>query len=73
MSLNGSDGDDGNDVFGRAAAGQIIHRRIESLRDGAEGIGACKPLDQLVTDIGGIEVGEDEDVRAASDAGIRRL
>ncbi len=63
MSLDAGDGDDADDVICGAAARKIVHRSGEALRDGAVSVSAGEALDQLVADVAGVDVGEDEDVR----------
>ncbi len=58
LSLNGSDGDDADDIVGGTSARQIVHRCAEPLQDGAVRFCPGKTLDQLVSDIRRVEVGE---------------
>ena len=48
------------------ATGRRIPRRI-----GSDGFGAAEPLHELVADVAGREVGEDEDVGIALDTRVR--
>ena len=73
LRLNTGDGDDANDVFGRAAAGEIVHRGCDALGDGAVSFGLRESLNKLVTDIARIYIGEDEHVRLSCDGGARRF
>ena len=49
----------------RRASGEVADRLGEALKDRAVGIGMTEDLDQLDTDIAGVEVREDQDVGLA--------
>src|ERR1044072_5134819 len=73
LRLHGSDGDGVNDVFGLAAAREVVGRAVESLKDWADGRRAGEPLGQFISDVAGLQVWEDEDVGAARDRGAGRF
>src|SRR4029079_834877 len=63
--LEGRDGDRVDDVFGLAAAREVVGRTGEPLEDRADRGGAREPLGELVGDVARVEVWEDEDVGPA--------
>ena len=60
-------GDNGHlvDLVSVAATGQIIDGRGQALQDGAVGLEAAQALGDLVADVAGLDVGEDEGVGVA--------
>ena len=70
LGLNGGDGDHADDVGGRAAARQVVHRGGDALQHGSDCLGAAQTLGDLVADVAGVEVGEDKHVGLASDRGV---
>ena len=73
LGLNAGDADDADDVLGRAAAGQVVHRGGQALRNGTVRLCLGQALYQLVTDVASVQIGEDENVRFAGDRGVRCL
>ena len=71
--LAGSDQAHLVDLVSVAATGQVIDGRGQALQDGAVSVGAGEALDQLVADVAGLEVGEDQDVGVAGNLGLRSL
>ncbi len=66
-ALREHDGRGRDDVLDARAAREIAHRSRESLQDRADGGRAAEVLGQLVGDVAGVEVREDEHVRAPGD------
>src|SRR5690606_16551243 len=60
-------------VPGAAAAGQIIRRLRQPLKERTDRRRAGEPLDQLVGDVAGIEIGKDENVRGTPHPRTREL
>ncbi len=73
LRLHGGDGDGVNDVLGLAAARKVVGGLVQALQDRADGGRAGEAFGQLVGDVAGLQVWEDEDVGAARDRGAGRL
>ena len=73
LRLNRRDRDNADDVVGGAAAGKIVDRCRDALADRTVSFRLCKALHEFVADIACVKVGEDQDVRLASDRGCGRL
>ena len=60
-------GDDGHgvDLLGVAAAAEVIDGGVQALQDGAVGVEAAHALADLIADVAGVDVGEDEGVGVA--------
>lgn len=71
LFLKGGDGGDGDDVVDGAAAAEIIDRLGAALEEWAKSHGFSKALDELVADVTGVKIGEDEDVGFAGDRAAR--
>src|SRR5467141_125735 len=56
-----------HNIIGRRAARQVRDRFGQSLKDRAQRRPPAEPLHQLVTDVPGVEIGEDQHVRPAAD------
>src|SRR5215210_1645636 len=67
LRLHGRDGDGVHDVFGLAAAREVVGGAVEPLKYGADGGRAREPFGELVRDVARLQVREDEHVRAARD------
>ena len=68
-------GDQGHlvDLLGIAAAGQVVDGGVQALENGAVGFKAAQALGNLVADVAGVDVGEDEGVGIAGDLGAGSL
>ena len=68
-------GDKGHlvDLLGVAAAGQVVDGGVQALQDGAVGLEAAQTLCNLIADVAGVDVGEDEGVGIACDLGAGSL
>ena len=57
-----SRGDDRHlvDFLGVAAAGEVVDRRVETLQDRAEGGVTAETLGDLIADVAGLDLREDE-------------
>src|SRR5699024_4337502 len=64
---------DVDDIRDTRAAGQVVDRGGQPLQQRPEGVGPAEALGDLVADVAGGEVGEDEHVRMAGDNGSRGL
>ncbi len=73
LLLAGSDQAELVDLIGIAAAGKVVDRCVQTLKDRAVCIVAADTLCELMTDICGLEVREDEDVCTACNLGILAL
>src|SRR5574344_1688450 len=62
-----------DDVLGAAAARQVVHGLRKALEVRSDRIRPAEALRDLVSDVAGVEVGEDEDVGVALDRAIRVL
>ena len=71
LGLDRSDGNRIANVLGLAASGQIVNRSGETLQYRSYGGGASKALDELVSDIAGIEIRKNKHVSAASNRASR--
>ena len=69
--MNGGYRHDADDVFGNATAGKIVYGISKTLADRSDRFGAAESLGQFVTDVSGLNVGEDEDVRFARNLAAR--
>lgn len=65
LGLNAGDGDDADDVFSGAAAGEVVYGSGNALEDRSVGLGLAEALHELVADVRSVEIGEDQDVRLA--------
>ena len=68
-------GDDGHlvDLFGVAAAAEVVDRRVQTLQDGAVRGVAAETLGDLVADVAGLDLREDEGVGIAGDLAAGEL
>ena len=73
LRLDGGDGDGVDDVFGFAAAREVVAGFVEALQDGADGGAAGQSLGQFVGDVAGLQIGKDQHVGAAGDTLSRAL
>ncbi len=64
-SLNGRDGDRGNDINRTAAAGQVINRPGKSLHDGPIRLGSRQTLRGFIAQVAGTQIREDKRVGIA--------
>src|SRR5215469_1499383 len=62
--LDRGDGDDMDDVVGRAPAGEIVRRPSKTLENRSERDSAGETFDKFVRDVAGIKIREDKDVGA---------
>ena len=64
-------GDDrhGVDLLGVAAAGEVVDRRVQTEQDRAVGVEGAEALGDLVADVAGVDVGEDNGIGVAADRG----
>src|SRR5688500_261483 len=69
LRLDRGDRDGVDDVFGLAAAGEVVAGAVEALEDRADRGAAGEAFGKFVSDVAGVQVGENKDVRAAGDAG----
>ena len=55
-------GDDGHgvDLLGVAAAGEVVDGSVQAQQDGAVGVEAAQALGDLIADVAGVDVGEDD-------------
>ena len=53
------------DLLGVAAAGQVVDRSVQALQNGAVSLEAAQTLCNLIADVAGVDVGEDEGVGIA--------
>ena len=65
--------DSADDILGGASAGKIVHRLCEALKVGTNRRRAAKTLCDLVSDVSGLKVGEDEHVRIPLHRTVRVL
>ena len=68
-------GDDGHgvDLLGVAAAGEVVDGGVQALQDGAVGVKGAQALGDLVADVAGVDVREDEGVGVAGHLGVGAL
>jgi hypothetical protein len=68
-------GDDGHlvDLLGVAAAGEVVDGGVQALQDGAVGSEAAQALGDLIADVAGLDLREDEGVGIARDLGAGEL
>ena len=68
-------GDDGHgvDLLGIAAAGQVVDGGVQTLQDGAVSGERAHPLADLVADVAGVDVRENEGVGMTGHRGIGAL
>ena len=71
VGRDGGDRGEVHDVGHGGARLQYGYRVADAEEDGPDGFGAAEPLDELVADVAGCEVGEDEDVGVALDPRVR--
>ena len=62
-----------HDVFRLAAARKVVGGFGEPLQNGPDGFAPAEALRQLVTDIAGVQVREDQHIRASRHRRTRRL
>src|SRR5690606_10771557 len=67
LDHQGRDARHRDDVGGGRATGEVVARPGEALQDRADRLGAGQVLHELVGDVRGLEVREDEDVRPPRD------
>jgi hypothetical protein len=65
LRVHDRDGGDIHDIVDLRAALQHMHGARQAHQDGADGLGPGDPDEQLVGDVAGFQVGEDQDVGAA--------
>src|SRR5258708_29162448 len=68
LSLNGSDRNRVDNVFGLATTGEIVGGSIQALQDRADRRRASQPLGPFISDVAGLQIGKDEHVGTAADA-----
>ena len=68
LCLDGSDRDDADDVLGGATAREVVDGLGDALEERSVCLGLSEALNELVADVPGVEVREDEDVRLAGDS-----
>ncbi|CAN4006297.1 translation initiation factor IF-3, partial [Dysosmobacter welbionis] len=73
LAQAGSDDGHGVDLLGVAAPGQIVDGGVQTLQDGAVSLKGTQTLGDLVADIAGVDVREDEGVGMAGHLGVRAL
>ena len=71
QALADRDADHADNIFGTAAAGQIIDRLGESLKNRAVGHGVGEPFGQFVADVAGLQIRENQHVGVAMDGATR--
>src|SRR5690242_15052445 len=65
LRLDGGDGHGVHNVFRLASARQVVGRFVQALQNGADGSGSGQPFSQFVTNIAGVDVGENQHIGAA--------
>ncbi len=65
MCLNAGDCTHAHDVISAAPARKIVYRIRKTLRDRAICLRLGEPLHEFVSDVSGIKIGKDQDIRFA--------
>src|SRR5699024_1275595 len=68
--LQAGDESDVDDVGDARPAGQVVDRRGQTLQQGTECVGSAEALGDLVADVAGGQIREDEHVRMPGDRGF---
>src|SRR5437762_3979743 len=67
LGLDRGNRDGVDDIFGLAAAGEIVCRPIEPLQNRADRSCASEPLSQFVSNVSRLKIGKDQNIRATAD------
>ena len=65
LGVHGGDSSDGDDIFDVVTGLENVHGSAHAQQDGTDGFGICQAREELVGDIGRVQIGEDQHIGVA--------